>query len=156
MIGLSVADIQGNHSNVHTTLPRRRGAHQVVNQETVVTPLEERTVTLRYVTSQKRTTERKKWLQRQDPKNRSVHIYGRLFVNQARELYFANFDGRGGVSMICWLVDKHKQCLCIAEEAYREALRNPKLGEHQFYQRCDGAWRAEDLRLDTQSSGRRP
>lgn len=77
-------------------------------------------------------------------------------MNEARELYFVNFDGKGGVSLICWLIDKEGHCVRITEDAYSKALGNPALGGHWFYQRCNGAWKVKDLGLDAQSSGRRP
>ncbi|KAJ4416313.1 hypothetical protein N0V82_006843 [Gnomoniopsis sp. IMI 355080] len=139
----------------------RRGAPQHVAAATppaiVVTLPKQITVTLRYITHPKRTTEHKAWLQRQDPNDKSAHIYGRLFVNKDRELYFAKFDGQGGVSFKCWLVNKCKECLCITKKAYRLTLKEkPTLGGQQFYQRRDGAWRVKELCLDTKSSGRRP
>lgn len=133
---------------------RRAAPHQTTAP--TMTPLEERIVTLGYVTDPKRTTQRTAWLERHDPENRNAHLYSKLFVNEARELYFVNFDGKGGVSLICWLVGKSKRCVCITENAYNKALGNPTLGGHQFYQRCNGAWKVKDLCLDVQSSGRRP
>lgn len=113
---------------------------------------QERTVTLQYVSHPKRTVEREAWLVRQNPEERRTHLYGRLFVSPARELYFVEFQIEGGSEMICWLVNKHQRRLRVTEDAHRRALRNPQLGGHQFYQRCNGAWRVEDLCLDTRSS----
>lgn len=160
IIELGAAELPGTNSIVSSSIirrrrPTRRAAPHLTT--TTIIPLEERTVTLAYISNPRRSIERAAWLQRQDPENRTAHLYGRLFVNEARELYFVQLDGRGVVSLICWLVDKSKRCVHITKKAYHEAQRNlVLLGGHHFYRRCNGAWRVEDLCLDLQSSSRQP
>lgn len=115
---------------------------------------EEITVTLSYILEPERVTEREAWLQRQSADDRHTHIYGKLFVNSARELYFVQFDIDIGTTRIAWLVDDDQQRLRVDEDAYRTALKNPLLDGHLFYQRCDGALRVADLHLDLQSASK--
>lgn len=114
------------------------------------TSVQELTVSLAYITDPARTAERKAWLQRQLPNDRHAHIYGKLFVDSDRRLYFAGFEREVGTTKVIRVMDDDGKDLRVDRDAYRKALENQRLGGHLFYQRCDGAWRVADLHLDTE------